>query len=301
MSSTIVLNQTNIVAQDNNVLEYSFPSSAKFDKHEICIESVSMYYSWQNVNANPLQNNKFQYQWYGSSGLTTHIITIPDGLYNLKDINALLQFEFIKNGHYLVTNSGQYHYFADIIVNSATYSFQINTYPLPTSSQFYDTSGDYVGYSIPTANAKTGASGWAGFHTDNFNPNIKMIPSGRFSELVGYADTFETGLNTGTATSKNTNLSFNSTTSPKITPNFNLFLAISNIDNVYSNPSTIIHSISPSVGFGMQIIDRPSEFAWNRLISGSYSKLRVQILGSDKQPIRILDPEMCIVLLIKSR
>ena len=77
MSSTIVLNQTNIVTQDNNVLECDFPSSVKFDKHEICIESVSLYYSWQSANANPLQNNKFQYQWYGTSGLTTHTFTIP--------------------------------------------------------------------------------------------------------------------------------------------------------------------------------------------------------------------------------
>ena len=54
-------------------------------------------------------------------------------------------------------------------------------------------------------------------------------------------------------------------------------------------------------GFGELIIDRPNEFAYNDLTNGFYNKLRLQIFGSDKLPIKILDPEISIVLLIREK
>jgi hypothetical protein len=53
------------------------------------------------------------------------------------------------------------------------------------------------------------------------------------------------------------------------------------------------------VGFGEQISDTPPQFAWNKLLSGTYNELRFQILGINYQPIEILDPNMTIVLVIR--
>ena len=61
--NTIVLNQTNIVGTGNNTLIYKFPNSILFDNHEVAVQSISMYYSWQNINASPLANNTFTYTW----------------------------------------------------------------------------------------------------------------------------------------------------------------------------------------------------------------------------------------------
>jgi len=76
-------------------------------------------------------------------------------------------------------------------------------------------------------------------------------------------------------------------------------LAISNIANKYAIPNSIIYSLSPSVAFGEQINEYPPQFAWNKLLSGTYNELRLQILGIDFQPLTILDPNMTIVLVIR--
>ena len=101
MPSTIVLTQNDIQNSDNNVLEYSLPTGAQFDNHEVCVESVALNYSWPNINGTTLNNDVFQYQWTVGSTTTTHTVTLPEGLYELADINAYLQYVFIINGHYL--------------------------------------------------------------------------------------------------------------------------------------------------------------------------------------------------------
>jgi hypothetical protein len=78
-----------------------------------------------------------------------------------------------------------------------------------------------------------------------------------------------------------------------------LLVTISNIDNKYANPSSIIYSISPTVAIGQLIVEKPPEFAWNEMISGTINELRVQLLGTDLSQVQIKDPNMTIVLVIK--
>ena len=291
MGKTIVINQDNIVDSDNNILEYSFPNSVQFSNHEIAVAQVNMYYSWTNINSTPLINNTFQYQWTVGSTTTTFDVVLPDGLYEVADINAYLQAEFIENGHYLKNADGDNFFYAEFVVNKTNYGVTLNTYPVPTSLP--------SGFTAPTQDAQSTATtaAFVGFPTTTFNPNIKMVSSNNFHKLIGFSSTFESGLLSG----GNQNKSFNSTTAPLISPNFNLYLALQNISNPYASPSTIIHSLSPQVGFGELIIDRPNEFSYNDLTKGTYNKLRLQILGSDKLPIKILDPEISIVLLIREK
>jgi hypothetical protein len=77
-------------------------------------------------------------------------------------------------------------------------------------------------------------------------------------------------------------------------------VSITNIDNKYANPSSVIYSITPSVGIGALITEKPPEFNYNRLLRGSYNKIRLQFLGSGSlNPIQIADPNICIMLVIK--
>jgi hypothetical protein len=76
-------------------------------------------------------------------------------------------------------------------------------------------------------------------------------------------------------------------------------MSISNIQNRYSIPSSIIYSLSPAVSFGEQINEYPPQFAWNKLLAGTYNEIRLTFLGVDRQPIPILDPNMTIVLVIR--
>ncbi len=62
MPSNIILTSQNIVAGTNNsVLIYKFPNSVLFSSHEISVSSISMFYSWQNINNTTLMNNVLTY------------------------------------------------------------------------------------------------------------------------------------------------------------------------------------------------------------------------------------------------
>ena len=293
----IVLNQSNIIEDGtNSTLRYRFPTSVQFKKNYIAVSSVSMYYSWFNILSS-YNNNKLSYTWTSGGVSTTHTITIPDGLYEIATLNDYFQFIMVQNGHYLISDTGQYVYYFDITVNVSRYAIQLNTYKVPNSLP--------VGYTTP--------SNFAGFPTETFNPVI-TFPS-LFNDIVGYTpvngvefssssnigDVYVPPLSSPNSESKNGfgTLSYLSNTSPNVQPNSSLLLSISGISNHYTQPSTIAYSISPTVAIGQQIIEKPPNFVWNRLIDGTYNELVVKFLGVSNKPINIRDREMTIILTIK--
>ena len=293
----IVLNQSNIIEDGtNSTLRYRFPTSVQFKKNYIAVSSVSMYYSWFNILSS-YNNNKLSYTWTSGGVSTTYTITIPDGLYEIASLNDYFQFVMVQNGHYLISDTGQYVYYFDMSVNVSRYAVQLNTYKVPNSLP--------AGYTAP--------ANFAGFPTETFNPII-TFPS-LFNDIVGYTpingvafssssnvgDVYVPPLTSPNSESKNGfgTLSYLSNTSPNVQPNSSLLLSISGISNHYTQPSTIAYSISPTVAIGQQIIEKPPNFVWNRLIDGTYNELVVKFLGVSNKPINIRDREMTIILTIK--
>jgi len=290
----IVLNQSNIVPNGkNNSLVYKFPNSVKFENNYIAVSSISMYYSWFNI-AEQYLNNKITYTWYNGGVQTTYTITIPDGLYEISDINKYFQFVMIENGTYLINSSGEYVYYFEIQINPNRYAVQLNTFQVPTVLP--------AGWSTP--------ANFAGFPTTVFNPAVSFLPN--FSSIVGYIDNFTSNENINGAyvppppnESNNyvdkdgfNTLSYLSNKSPDVQPNSSVFVSVSNINNPYSVPSSIIYSLAPNVAIGEQIIERPPNFMWNKLINGTYNEIRLQFLGVDYQPLNIRDPQMNVLLVI---
>jgi hypothetical protein len=287
MVATIVLNQSNVVNTDgyNNTLVYKFPNSVAFPNHEIAVQSVSMFYSWGNINNTSLNNYQFTYTWVVGAATTTYTISIPNGLYEISDINAYMQFRMIQNGTYLINTAGQYVYYAELLVNPNRYAIQVNTFPVPTALP--------GGWTAPLADPASGAAAFVGFPAATFNPSLTFPAN--FNKVIGFAAGFATSQNTGVGT----NLSYISTIAPQVQPNPSLYISLSNIQNKYSSPSSIIYSVSPSVGFGERIAETPPEFAWSRLLGGTYNELRLTLLGQDYQPLQVLDPNMTILLVIR--
>lgn len=286
--NTIVLNSTNVVSGSNNSsLTYKFPNSVVFDDHQIAVQSVSLYYSWQNINNTTLKNNTFSYTWVTGGTTTTYDVNIPSGLYEITDINNYLQYVFIMNGHYLINATSQNVYYAEFIVNPNTYAINIVTYPVPTSLP--------TGWSVPIANPQTGALAWGGFPTTYFNPLI-TIPA-NFNLIVGYSVGFTTSQNTG----NNTILTYTSSITPQVAPNPNALVTISNISNVYAQPSSVIYNIYANVGFGELINQQPSEYAFVDLLKGATNSLTLRFVGNDGSALNILDPNMTILLLIRKK
>ena len=274
MPQTIVLNKNNISdTTTNNTLIYKFPNSVQFKNNSIALEAITMYYSWTNINSSPLGNNTFSYTWKVGSTVTTYTVTIPDGLYEISDLNSYLQYKFIANGHYLINSSSQNVYYAEFLVNPITYGVNIVTYAVPTLATLPS------GYTAP--------SGFAGYPTRSSYYPVITTPA-NFNSIVGYT--------AGYTTSSGTN---SSSTTPQVQPNPTLFLTCSGISNKYTNPSTVLYSITPTVGLGEIITERPNEKSYAKLIDGTYNQLTIRILGSDLNPITILDPSITIMLSIK--
>jgi hypothetical protein len=288
---TLIVNSLNIIQDgQNNKLVYRFPNSVQFKDSYISLCQAQLYYSWFNITSE-YQNNIIQYVWRNAAGVsTTYTITIPDGLYEVATLNQLLQFSFIANGHYLVDSGGANVYYAELLVNPSRYAVQINTFSFPTALP--------VGFSNPAA---------VPFPPQTFNPSI-ILPA-NVNEILGYIVNFTTSLNINNAfvppvsiyVSKlaNGTLSYISTTSPNVQPNSSLIITISNIDNQYAQPTGTCYCITPSVAIGDVINEKVAEYIWQRLIPGTYNQLTVQLLGTDLNPIKINDPSMSFVFVIK--
>ena len=289
----IVLNQNNLVPDgQNNKLVYKFPNSVNFKDNYIAVSSVSLYYSWFNITS-AYQNNTFSYTWTSGTTTTTYTITIPNGLYEVSQLNDLLQYNMIQNGTYLVSG-GSNAYYAEFILNPTRYAVQINTYLVPTSLP--------SGYTQP--------SNFAGFPTTSCNPII-TIPT-KINAVLGFIAGFQTNNNVNNTYTPPTGsqyiskissgtISYLSTTAPNLQPNSSIYFAMSNINNSYAQPSSIIYSLVPTGAVGTIITERPPQFMWNKLIDGTYNELRLTFLGTDLQPIQINDPAMTILLTIRDK
>jgi len=332
MVATIVLNQSNIVPDgNNNTFVYNFPNSVSFPNHDIAIQSISMFYSWTNLNVN-LSNNKFSFIFptnslgSPSTGVATASlldITIPDGQYEISDLNALVQFYCIQNGYYFINSAGQNVYYLEMVVNATQYGIQINTFPLPEQNNFVSsivsgytlwtgTVAPYIGWTTPLPNTQASLAGFQGFpdNTSALTYNPTFFFPADFNKIVGFpAGTYTYGTNqdgtlvvpTIASLVQSVNLSFLSTVTPQVQPNSSIYFAITNIENNYAIPNSIIYSINPNVAFGLQINENPPQFAYNKLLNGTYNSLRLQILGLNYQPLQILDPAITIVLVIRNR
>ena len=286
--SQIVLTRNNITSTDgsNSTLVYQFPSSVTFSNHAIALVSAQMYYAWNNIgNQQYLLNNTFSYTWKYAGTTNTFTIVIPNGIYEIADITNYMYLKMIQNGHYLINSAGQNVYYAEFLVSANRYAIQINTFPVPTSLP--------AGWSTPVANVPAGYSAWPGFPTTTFNPSITL--PGNFNLIMGYPAGFSTPQSNGGGL----NQSYFSTVAPQVQPNPTIFVSCSNISNIYSNPTGIIYSITPTVAIGQQITNQVSEFAWSTL-TGTTSSLTFTLRGANQAILNILDPTIVLVFLIKS-
>ncbi len=285
--SQIVLTRNNITSTDgsNSTLTYVFPSSVSFSNHAIALVSAQLYYSWNNIgNQQYLQNNTFSYTWKVAAITSTITITIPNGIYEVADINNYLQFIMIQNGHYLINSAGQNVYYAEFLVSANRYAVNINTFPVPTSLP--------ATWTAPVANVAAGYAAFPGYPTTVFNPLI-TLPS-NFHKIMGYAAGFTTLQNDGVGV----NLSYFSSTAPQVQPNPTLFLSCTNINNIYSNPSGIIYSITPTVAIGEIITQQVPEYAFN-ILNGTTNQLTFTLRGSNSAILSIIDPTMVFTFIIK--
>lgn len=271
----VVLNSTSVVPNtQNSRYRFRFASTARFKKDQIALSNIQIYYSWFNITG---QNNNttFQYIWTDTSGSTTYTVTMPDGNYEVADINAYLQKQFVLNGHYLVNDVGDYVYYAQLLVNPTYYAVEIKTYPLPATLP--------VGWTNP-AGVLLGV-------TDT--PQI-IIPATKIRTLLGFnAGTYPPALQT-------TAYNVLSQNPPQVATVQSVIVLCSLLNNTLTNPNTFLYSFGASeVGFGRLIAVQPPELIFTDITDGVYDFFEITLVDQNFVPIDIKDPNIVIQLVVK--
>lgn len=275
MGKTIVLTTANIQEGTNNTkLVYNFPSGGYHFKNDVMtLQALYQYFSIFNITSN-YANNTLSYKWFDG---TTYSITIPDGYYEISDINSYIQSIMIANKHYMTNSAGQFVYFLELVVNVSRYAVQLNLYPLDTSIATLNS------YSLPS-----GAT-WS-VPSSSTQVEFNVLTTG-FGEVIGYAvGTY------GTATYVS-GTSFLSSVAPQITPYSSILVSCSLVNNKAIVPSNILASYTPlGTSVGSLFKYEPSMPQYADIEDGQYTQLVIEFRDQLSRSIIIQDPNMLISL-----
>ena len=281
MGKTIILTTANIEENSNNTkLVYNFPSGGySFKNDMIALQSVYQYFSIFNITSD-YGNNSFSYTWFDE---IEYSITIPDGYYEISDLNSYFQSIMIANTHYMTNSAGQFIYFLEFIVNTSRYAVQINSYPLDTTIQTTN------GYILPT-----GAT-WSVPATSTlsqFNVNTSA-----FGEVLGYEISSYPDTQVGSSTS-----SFLSSKAPQITPYSSILVSCNLVNNRAVIPSNILSSYTPlGTSIGSLFTFEPNYLQFADVEDGQYTQLVLEFRDQLSRSIIIRDPNMLISLYTETK
>ena len=281
MGKTIILNTSNIVENSNNTkLVYNFPSGGfTFKNDMIALLSLYQYFSIFNITSD-YGNNSFSYTWF--DGLE-YSITIPDGYYEISDLNSYFQSIMIANTHYMTNSAGQFIYFLEFIVNTSRYAVQINSYPLDTTIQSTN------GYILPS-----GAS-WSVPTTSTLS-QFNINTSG-FGEVLGYEIGSYPSNQTGSTTA-----SFLSSVAPQITPYSSILVSCNLVNNRAVIPSNILSSYTPlGTSIGGLFKFEPNYLQFADVEDGQYTQFVLEFRDQLSRPIIIRDPNMLMTLYTETK
>ena len=281
MGKTIILNTSNIVENSNNTkLVYNFPSGGfTFKNDMIALLSLYQYFSIFNITSD-YGNNSFSYTWFDG---VEYSFTIPDGYYEISDLNSYFQSIMIANTHYMTNSAGQSIYFLEFVVNTARYAVQINSYPLDTDIQ---SSNGYIlpsgaSWSVPTTSTLS-----------QFNINTTG-----FGEVLGYEIGSYPSNQTGSTTA-----SFLSSVAPQITPYSSILVSCNLVNNRAVIPSNILSSYTPlGTSIGGLFKFEPNYLQFADVEDGQYTQFVLEFRDQLSRPIIIRDPNMLMTLYTETK
>ena len=262
----------------NSVLTFQFPQSQAFQKCEVALSNLNVYYSWYNIQAS-YGNNTFSYTWPVGAGVNTFSVTVPDGSYQIADLNNYLQYAMQQNGTYLLDGTTPVFYLS-FLANTVYYRVTVTSTNVPTSLP--------TGYSLP--------SNYPGaLPTASSAPKLVIAAPGSsmrssFSEVLGFA----AGSYPASAGS------VNGAYPPEIDPvdqvNVTCSLANNGLISQYPN---VIYSFTPLVTFGNQISVVPPQRDFFPVVDGKQQTITVTLTDQLGFPLAMQDPTWNCTLLVR--
>ena len=270
----IILNKSHYVG--GSTFRYRFGSNVEMGSISVALGSCSVFFSWRNITA-AKANNTFRivHPATGSSNVNLDI-TIPDGGYELADLNNYLKWYLVSNGYFIQNNStGDQTVYAQLRVNASTYQFEFVSYPLPTSLPAGFTAGSAIT-----------------FPTTSRGP--QLVISNNLSTLLGFAQ------GTYPTTQQSSITTIGSTSAPVVSDVNNVVITLNSALNPFAPNSTVIHSFSQSgVRYGGLIESNPNELSFVPQQQGFRQDLTVQLCDQMLRPIELIDTDITIKLLLR--
>lgn len=276
MSFPIIINSTNYVS--SNTYKVQLSSTIDLNNYSVSVGSAFIYYSWYNINSSPLNNNKYTLTIPRSGGSDTLNITIPDGAYNITDLNNQLQYQLIAGGYYITNNtSGLNTYYCTFQISPTSYAVQFITYAMPTS--------------LPAGYTSGGMSFSA---SANQHYQLTIASTNNFKDIIGF--------NAGTYPTSATNVG-TQTKSSDYTPNVNPISAVqmrlSCVYNPFSSNSQLIHVFTNKGASIGEVIDAsPIQLQYVPCI-GAHRELTLTFYDQNGYILNILDSNLVIKLVFK--
>ncbi len=280
---TIAINSNNVSGANKNQYNYNFINGS-FKVGEgatISIRSVVIPYSWFNVNSSYYQNQSFQFTWADGSLWN---VTLPNGFYQVSDINQYLQEYFIANGLYLIDASGNNVYYIVLLSNQNYYANQILSYvvPLTLPSGYSQPSNIYSGF-YPTPTAQTPL-----FTVLSAYPN--------FGSLIGFS------VGSYPAVTQITNYSVLSNITPNLTPVNAIVMLCNLISNTVAMPSNILDSFTlQNTTFGSDGLYEPPYKSEMKIKEGQYNSIQITFVDQNFNNIVMNDSNILINLILTTK
>jgi hypothetical protein len=280
---TLILSQKNVVAGSNNtIFEYAFPGGGiQLQKQtKIALASITMYNSTPNISA-ALGNNTYSYKWIDA---TVNVVTMPDGFYEISDLNNFLHQTMLNNKHYLTeVSTGDAVWFLTMSVNASTYKIDLLAYPMDTTN-----------YVAPTDYTVPAGATWT-IPAVSTNPQF-IIPTTNFQFIIGFAPgTYPSATNNTTITTSS------STLAPQVNPLSSYLVKCNLVNNPYGIPNSLIYSFPPAGAFGAQFVIAPNEYSFIDCQDGFYNSMRIEMTDQNDRPTTILDSNINILMVITDR
>ena len=246
---------------------------------DIGLGSASIWFSWRNITA-AKSNNQFSIiHPTTGTGNTTLNLTIPDGGYNISDLNNYLRYYLIYNGYYIQnTTTNEQIVYCKFQVNPSIYAIEFVSYPLPTSLPAGYTAGLAITFPATTR-----------------TPQL-VVSQPNFGTIIGFATgTFPVVQPIVLTTST-------STLVPQVSDVTNVVLTLDSAMNPFAPNSKVIHSISPAgYSYASLIKSEPNEISWVPQQSGWRQSITIQLVNQNLIPLEQFDTDVTIKLLLRYR
>jgi hypothetical protein len=279
MSNTLILNSANVTNQPN-VFQYNFLNGAFIvpDGSELCISGITIPYSWYNIQQQFYNNARFQYTWTEAALTTTYDVLLPNGYYSVNTLNDYLQGQLINQGLYLVDANGDNVYYLSLVYNVSTYSVQLLSFAVPILLP--------AGYTNPAALV---------LPTVASTPQFIILSTNNFGSIIGFtAGSYPPAIQA-------TNYSILSNTLPNGSPVNSIIVRCNLVSNNVVSPSDILDSFPINGTFGSNLNVTPNFEKWIKIKSGRYTNFTITFQDQNFNSIPILDPNLLITLLLKTK